>query len=70
MKQRWQTEETLCTAIQPEGFSIYKLDWISFNLLIIFLILNNLRFYMNEPLKGTDCLQKSLDGIFILPDKV
>ncbi len=24
---------------------------------------------MNEPLKGTDCLQKSLDGNLILPDK-
>ncbi len=23
---------------------------------------------MNEPLKGTNCLQKSFDGIFILPD--
>ncbi len=35
-----------------------------------FLILTNLSFYMNEPLKGTDSLQKSFDGIFILPDKV
>ncbi len=25
---------------------------------------------MNDPLKGTNCLQKSLDGISILPDKV
>ncbi len=35
-----------------------------------FLILTNSSFYMNEPLKGTNCLQKSLDGIFMLPDKV
>ncbi len=35
-----------------------------------FLILTNSSFYMNEPLKGTDCIQKSFDGIFILPDKV
>ncbi len=35
-----------------------------------FLILTNSSFYMNEPLKGTDCLQKSLDGVSILPDKV
>ncbi len=26
--------------------------------------------YMNVSLKGTDCLQNSFDGIFILPDKV
>ncbi len=35
-----------------------------------FLILANSSFYMNEPSKGTDCLQKSFDGIFILSDKV
>ncbi len=35
-----------------------------------FLILTNLIFYKNEYLKGNECLQKSLDGIFILPDKV
>ncbi len=35
-----------------------------------FLILFNSIFYMNEPLKGTDCIQKSFDGIFILSDKV
>ncbi len=27
-------------------------------------------FYMNVSLKGTDCLQKFLDGILILSDKV
>ncbi len=26
--------------------------------------------YMNVSLKGTDCLQNSFDGIFILSDKV
>ncbi len=31
-----------------------------------FLIIPNSSFYMNKPLKRTDCL----DGIFILPDKV
>ncbi len=35
-----------------------------------FLILTNSSFYITEPPKGTDYLQKSLDGIFILPDKV
>ncbi len=35
-----------------------------------FLILTNSNLYMNEPLKGTDCLQKSFDAIFMLPDKV
>ncbi len=35
-----------------------------------FLILADSSFYMNEPLKGTDCLQKSFDGIFIWLDKV
>ncbi len=35
-----------------------------------FLILANSSFYMNEPLKGTDCLQKMFHGISILPDKV
>ncbi len=30
----------------------------------------NSSFYKNEPLKGTDFLQKSFDGIFILPDKL
>ncbi len=35
-----------------------------------FLTLTNSSFYMNEPLKGTDCLQKSIDGIFMLPDQV
>ncbi len=34
-----------------------------------FLILTNSSFFKNEPLKGTECLQKSFDGIFILPDK-
>ncbi len=35
-----------------------------------FLILTSSSFYLNEPLKGTDCLQKSFNGIFMLPDKV
>ncbi len=35
-----------------------------------FLILTNSSFYMNESLKGTNCIQKSFDGISILPDKV
>ncbi len=35
-----------------------------------FLILADSSFYMNETLKGTDCLQKSFDGIFIWLDKV
>ncbi len=35
-----------------------------------FLILTNSSFYTNEPLKETDCIQKSFDCIFILPDKV
>ncbi len=35
-----------------------------------FIILTHLSFYKNESLKGTDCLQKSFDGIFIVPDKV
>ncbi len=35
-----------------------------------FLILANSSLYMNEPLKGTDCLQKSFDDILILPEKV
>ncbi len=39
-------------------------------MLVISGLLANSSFYMNEPLKGTDCLQKSFDGIFILPDKV
>ncbi len=41
-----------------------------FMTIMTFLILANSSFYMNEPLKGTNCLQKSLNGIFILPDKV
>ncbi len=35
-----------------------------------FLILLNSSFHLNEPLKGTDCIQKSFDGILIWPDKV
>ncbi len=35
-----------------------------------FLVLPNLSFDINEPLKGTDCIQKSFDVILILPDKV
>ncbi len=35
-----------------------------------FVILANSSFYMNEPLKGTDCIQKSFNGIFMLPDKL
>ncbi len=35
-----------------------------------FVILANSSFYKNEPLKATDCIQKSLDGIFMLPDKL
>ncbi len=35
-----------------------------------FLILTDSSFYKNAPLKGTNCLQKNFDGIFILPDKV
>ncbi len=35
-----------------------------------FLILTNSSLHMNEPLKGTDCFHKSLDGISTLPDKV
>ncbi len=35
-----------------------------------FLILPNSSFCMNEPLKGTDCIQKRFDGILILPDKL
>ncbi len=35
-----------------------------------FIILTSSSFYMNQPLKGNDCLQKRFDGIFILPDKV
>ncbi len=35
-----------------------------------FLILSNSSCYTKEALKGTDYLQKSLDGILIWPDKV
>ncbi len=35
-----------------------------------FLILTNSSLHMIEPLKGTHCIQKSLDGISTLPDKV
>ncbi len=37
----------------------------TFVILFIFIFI-----YMNGPLKGTNCIQKSFDGIFILPDKV
>ncbi len=47
----------------PRQYRLYFFTLFSFSLI-------QLIHYINEPLKGTDCLQKSFDGIFILPDKV
>ncbi len=52
--------------VTPQWTFLVNIDYIFHT----FLLLPNSSFYMNEPLKETDCLQKSFDGIFILPDKL
>ncbi len=52
--------------VTHEWTCLINIDYI----FLTFLILTHLSFYKNELQKGTDCLQKSFDGIFISPDKV
>ncbi len=52
-----------------KNFCKYQKTFLA-NIGFIFSHSHFFKFYMKEPMKGTDCLQKSFDGVFILPDRV